>query len=1095
VKRLLLFLLLPISLFSQGNNRVYQTDFPYTQNPISESSNWSNNTSLTGHTAVQIQNAGNATGTAVTGATPPPYRDGVAVLNGAWQNNQGGCITLHTVNQNASIFEESEIRLRTTVGSTLAAPGWEFNIRNLTAGGTLYSQINQINSDGTFATATGVTAQANDGDYFCAVANGTTLASFQWLASENFSTKHALATTTNATYPTGKVGIGFYLQGGTTANYADFGAKNFTGVDATGTVRLANSCATADVQTEINNSSTTGDTIIIPPCPAGVAWTTGVNLNGKAITITGAGSGRIIAINTASLTIALSPLSITIQSARADGTYPLGPGVGQILRVFQVATRQNWMQGTVTSFNSSTGALSMNITSTSGTTASLQQHHWGISTVPQTVISNNSTAAPMFSVKENISTSVSLGGIKFLQGTTVQAGAYDVGINNTVGGKATLIHDCWMEAGAGSGQIEALTNRGVVWNCSFDATPFAQGGTVNSTLNVLLPPSSALSMSSWTSPSLWGAQDTTGQGNFYFETNDVHAYLVSAGTDDGGRLNYRYNFNDNAGFAVHGADSSPGGNRYFDYNNNLGIFGGYSDGHSTLNMQNWILIRGGSMLVHDNALPDLVSGDGGQKGNIIMAVWNLQWNINANHCWGSGFVTPGQYWPVPRQIGRGYTTGTSTANYPPDGVNNSTTDTTGYFVGDLDPVYIWNNSGAVGPNGGNSFSLSDGLNIGSNCPAGYDSVVNYAVQNRDFYILPKPGYVPYTYPHPLTGISTGAVSFSPNPLNFPFQTVGTTSAASFTQISNTGAANFTVSTISTTGPFAYTGTGTGACPPVPFTLSPASNCFLGVTYSPVVPGVSSGTLSVTDSSPGSPHTVTLSGSAPIVQFSPPSVAFGNQNVNTASAGQLIALTNVGSSTMTVSSVAVNSAFSLIASPIPCGSVPFTLAVGQSCEFNVTFTPSASIAYSGTLSISDNAAGSPHTVPLTGQGTVPAISWLCPGPAACTTYAFGSIAVGSSLNSANITLGNTGSGPLNVSLTIGGANPSDFSIFSTTCGTTLAAGASCNVVVRFTPVSAASFNATLVETDSVQSLTSNVALTGSGTTAPTTTSAPAIQIIL
>jgi hypothetical protein len=230
-------------------------------------------------------------------------------------------------------------------------------------------------------------------------------------------------------------------------------------------------------------------------------------------------------------------------------------------------------------------------------------------------------------------------------------------------------------------------------------------------------------------------------------------------------------------------------------------------------------------------------------------------------------------------------------------------------------------------------------------------------------------------------------------------------------------------------------------------------------------------------------------------FNPSSVNFGNQNINTTSSGQIIALTNTGAVPLVVSSVSVNSAFTLIASPIPCGATPFTLAVGASCEFQVTFSPTSTISYNGILSISDNAAGSPHTVPLTGQGTVPAINWTCPGPATCTTYAFGSVFTGSSLNSSNITLNNTGTGPLNVSLSIGGSNPTDFSVFSTTCSSTLAAGASCNVILTFTPASAASFSATLVETDSVQSLTSSVALTGTGVTPPTVTPAPAVQILL
>ena len=48
----------------------------------------------------------------------------------------------------------------------------------------------------------------------------------------------------------------------------------------------------------------------------------------------------------------------------------------------------------------------------------------------------------------------------------------------------------------------------------------------------------------------------------------------------------------------------------------------------------------------------------------------------------------------------------------------------------------------------------------------------------------------------------------------------------------------------------------------------------------------------------------------------------------------------------------------------CGA---SLAAGANCAISVTFTPSTGGTRSGTLTITDNAAGSPHTVTLTGTG--------------------------------------------------------------------------------------------------------------------------------
>ena len=47
--------------------------------------------------------------------------------------------------------------------------------------------------------------------------------------------------------------------------------------------------------------------------------------------------------------------------------------------------------------------------------------------------------------------------------------------------------------------------------------------------------------------------------------------------------------------------------------------------------------------------------------------------------------------------------------------------------------------------------------------------------------------------------------------------------------------------------------------------------------------------------------------------------------------------------------------------------PATLAATGTCTINVTFTPTATGARTGTLTVSDNAAGSPQSIPLTGTG--------------------------------------------------------------------------------------------------------------------------------
>jgi hypothetical protein len=113
-------------------------------------------------------------------------------------------------------------------------------------------------------------------------------------------------------------------------------------------------------------------------------------------------------------------------------------------------------------------------------------------------------------------------------------------------------------------------------------------------------------------------------------------------------------------------------------------------------------------------------------------------------------------------------------------------------------------------------------------------------------------------------------------------------------------------------------------------------------------------------------------SGPGVLFSPASLSFGNQTVNTTSANQETTLTNSGTTALTITSISLSGAdtgdFALPTSSSPCPISPSTLAASATCTIRVTFMPLTTGARSASVSVVDNAAGSPHTVPLTGTGT-------------------------------------------------------------------------------------------------------------------------------
>jgi len=125
-----------------------------------------------------------------------------------------------------------------------------------------------------------------------------------------------------------------------------------------------------------------------------------------------------------------------------------------------------------------------------------------------------------------------------------------------------------------------------------------------------------------------------------------------------------------------------------------------------------------------------------------------------------------------------------------------------------------------------------------------------------------------------------------------------------------------------------------------------------------------GTLDfVTGSVPG-PGSATFSVllQVPAVSLSSTLLTFPSQWVGTTSATQNLTLTNTGSAPLTISNLAINGDF---AQTNACGT---SLAARANCTITVTFAPTTAGARSAMVTITDNAAGSPHTVALSGTGT-------------------------------------------------------------------------------------------------------------------------------
>ena len=317
---------------------------------------------------------------------------------------------------------------------------------------------------------------------------------------------------------------------------------------------------------------------------------------------------------------------------------------------------------------------------------------------------------------------------------------------------------------------------------------------------------------------------------------------------------------------------------------------------------------------------------------------------------------------------------------------------------------------------------------------------------------------------------------SPTSLAFGNQNIGIASAAKTVTLSNTGAAALNILSIWLGGTNSSDFAVATTCGSV---LAAGANCTVSITFSPAAVGSRTASLMFTDSVASSPQSVSLTGTGTQpanTSFNSASVTFGNQNVGTPSAPATVTLTNTGTGALSISSIALTGTNAPdFAMTTTCGS---TLAAGVSCSVTLTFSPSAAGTRSASLTFTDGAASSPQSVALTGTGIQTANTSFNP-----TSVTFANQNIGTSSAPATITLTNTGAGSLSIaSIVLSGINAPDFAM-TTTCGSTLAAGASCGVTLTFSPSAAGTRSASLSFADSAASSPQGIAITGTGTTPP------------
>jgi len=315
-----------------------------------------------------------------------------------------------------------------------------------------------------------------------------------------------------------------------------------------------------------------------------------------------------------------------------------------------------------------------------------------------------------------------------------------------------------------------------------------------------------------------------------------------------------------------------------------------------------------------------------------------------------------------------------------------------------------------------------------------------------------------------TGAPSGAVSLSPASVGFGSWQVGTTSNALQVTANNSGS-QAVAFTSAITGQFAIASNACGAS-------IPANGCNLTLIFTPAQIGAATGELTFTDAE--GTQTVQLSGTGlapPTDDLSPASLTFSGTVAGQLSAAQTVTLTNNGGVQLKAIAISVSGPFR------ETNACTTNLAPESNCGISVVYAPTQAGSQTGTLTVSDLLHT--QTVALSGTGIAPAVIGVSPA-----SLSFNGQQVGVASAPQTLTVSNIGGSPMaDVGFEISGLSAASFSIGLSTCGATLANGASCTVQVLFTPAAAGGATASLAVSSSTSGVAPvSVPLTGTGQTA-------------
>jgi hypothetical protein len=332
-----------------------------------------------------------------------------------------------------------------------------------------------------------------------------------------------------------------------------------------------------------------------------------------------------------------------------------------------------------------------------------------------------------------------------------------------------------------------------------------------------------------------------------------------------------------------------------------------------------------------------------------------------------------------------------------------------------------------------------------------------------------------------------------NPHDFGSRALGSTTDRTFTLSNTGGVPATTLDGVGLAAPFdfkdgSYPGTG-GTCG---VTLNNGSNCTVIITYTPSTVALHTDTMvinyidGVTSQSSSRDVQGTGASSALLVINDGPTYNFGDIPT-----GGLAEHTFVITNTGAVAATAIADGLGLAAPfnwkggtfPGTGGTCLASLAAAATCDIVVVYSPTATGLHNDTVNVRyNNGSGLVSALrDITGTGVDPAVLVISNGP----TYDFGNRSVGST-NDGTLTITNNGGYEATALSGSGLAAPYSFKAGTYpgtggTCGATLAASASCTIVVNYQPTTLATHNDSILidYNDGVGSQQVNRDITGVG----------------